>query len=423
MDQLPTTDPPTLASIQATLVAHDERSHKRFKKLKGEIDDLEANIGGSTMTDGTAGSSTQVHHMYSGGAGQSGSDPMSGAAHSAGLASLAAMASRNGLGGMGGAGGAGFGLGGAALGFIAGALINGGGGGGLFGGNGNRNSGVAGDLVTTAHLQSALNAQSQSQNTNNILQNLATIQQLIPEATGNIQNAIAQSQISLMNQGTQGQLQVAGSTLTLSNNVADARHNINDNIHAGVLSQLNGQAQITGEIVAARKDVNDNVHLGRSENSSNFATVQLQSANYNAATQLGVANLGLQAANNTSAILSAIRDDGDRTRVQAQAINDATLNRIIVEQANALIELRNDHRHDERARQSELIITQTVNQNQSQAQQQQQQQQQFLLLSNIAQQLAGITQIAHATNSNVIAGNTGAVATGPQTANPTNVNA
>jgi hypothetical protein len=37
--------------------------------------------------------------------------------------------------------------------------------------------------------------------------------------------------------------------------------------------------------------------------------------------------------------------------------------------------------------------------------------------------LTHITQVAHATNSNVIAGNTGAVTTAAQTANPTVVNA
>jgi hypothetical protein len=178
---------------------------------------------------------------------------------------------------------------------------------------------------------------------------------------------------------------------------------VNNNIAASTMA--------TNTIVRETKDV---VEAG-------FAATSLQAANISAATQLGIANLGLQAANNTSVILTAIRDDGDKTRCQAAAINDATLNRIIVEQANALVELRSDHRHNERQRQSELVITQNVNQNQAQNQSQQQQQQQFLLLSNIASSLNGLTQIAHATNQNVIAGNTGAVTTGAQTASPVNV--
>jgi len=85
-------------------------------------------------------------------------------------------------------------------------------------------------------------------------------------------------------------------------------------------------------------------------------------------------------------------------------------------------ELRNTeerHRHDrERDR---ISIETTVNQNQMQSQLQQQQQQ------NRLDQLLGLvldnTQIARATNQQLIIGNTGAVAGGPQNANPTNVRA
>lgn len=362
--------------------------------------------------DGTTGS-TQVHHMYAGGAGGTGST----LGDHASLASLAAMAGRGGWGGNNM--GAGFGLGGAALGFIAGALINNGNG-GIFG---NRGTGVGAvdGVVTPTHLQAALNQQTQGQNTNAILQNLATIQQLIPENEGRVQNAIAQAQIALMNQGTQTQLQVAGSTLALSTNIADARHSVNDNVHTLGTQTAAGFGTVARDIAASTAATNQIVRETKDVAESGFAAASLLAANNNAATQLGIANLGLQAANNTSAILTAIRDDGDKTRTQAAAINDATLNRIIVNQANEIIELRGDRTHNQRQRETELTITQNVNQNQAQAQQQQQQQQQFLLLSNIAQSLAGITQIAHATNQNVIAGNTGAVTTGPQSANPVNV--
>lgn len=72
-----------------------------------------------------------------------------------------------------------------------------------------------------------------------------------------------------------------------------------------------------------------------------------------------------------------------------------------------------------RSRETEVNVTQTVTQNQAQLQFQTQQQQQ---LSTIMAALAGLTQIAHATNSNIIAGNTGAVTTAAQTASPTNIN-
>lgn len=57
------------------------------------------------------------------------------------------------------------------------------------------------------------------------------------------------------------------------------------------------------------------------------------------------------------------------------------------------------------------------NQNQNQMQFQQQAQ----VLSGLAHLLADVNQVARATNSNVIVGNTGATTTGTQTANPTNV--
>lgn len=85
---------------------------------------------------------------------------------------------------------------------------------------------------------------------------------------------------------------------------------------------------------------------------------------------------------------------------------------------NALAE----QRAEGRARGTEVTVTQTVNQNQLQlqAQQQQQQQQQAILLNQLCTLVGGL-QNAVATNSNLIVGNTGAVATGPQTANPVNV--
>lgn len=74
---------------------------------------------------------------------------------------------------------------------------------------------------------------------------------------------------------------------------------------------------------------------------------------------------------------------------------------------------------DGRARETEISVNQTVNQAQAQQQQQQQFEARFARLEAI---LGNVVQIAHATNQNIIAGNSGAVATGPQTANPTNVN-
>jgi hypothetical protein len=271
------------------------------------------------------------------------------------------------MGGFGGGAGAGAGAGlGAGLlgGILGGALL--GGGGGLFG-----NRGTAGDFVTTAGLQSALNQQSANTNTNAILQNLATIQAEIPASECRTNLAIASAQNAIQSQHTQQSL--ASASLNAATN----------QLISGVESALGNQVRNAHDVLAQ-----------------------------------GINGLQLQAAQNTYALNAAIRDDGDKTRSLINSINETNLNRIITTQANKIIELQGDRSTTANG----LTITQNVNQTQMQMQQQQQQQQQLILLSQIATGLANVTQIAHATNSNVIAGNTGAVTTGAQTSTPTNVN-
>lgn len=96
-------------------------------------------------------------------------------------------------------------------------------------------------------------------------------------------------------------------------------------------------------------------------------------------------------------------------------------------QAAEIIELRNDRDNRSRHSDLELKITNTNTAIAAQAQGQQQQQQQALFetvrgLVPLVHGLVGEFQIARATNSNLIVGSTG-VATGAQTANPTNVRA
>jgi hypothetical protein len=271
---------------------------------------------------------------------------------------------------------------GGAIGFVLGALLNGGTG-GLFGGNR-----VDGNLVTTTELNTALNQQTQNQNTNAILQSLAAIAVAIPENEGKVQLAISQSQNALTNIANQLGVQNMQGQAMINQNIAGA----------------------TATVIAAESAVKDAVN-------ANGAATQLSISGLSTIAQQLAAGLGLQAANNLAAIQTAIRDDGDKTRALVTSFNDATLNRIITTQANEIIELKNDRT----VRGNGLEITQTVNQVQAQAQAQQQQQQQFLILSQIGQALSGLTQIAHATNQNVIAGNTGAVTTGAQTSSATNV--
>lgn len=157
------------------------------------------------------------------------------------------------------------------------------------------------------------------------------------------------------------------------------------------------------------------------------AALQLAEATSTAAIQNNICStaqtlLAGQAAINTNidrtgmTIVNAIRDDGNATRALItenviQALRD---DKVIL--SNELAELRNERNRD-RDRHG-LEINMINNQNQNQLQQQQQQQQ----LNLISHHLFGLgNQIARATNSNVIVGNTGATTTGTQTANPTNV--
>jgi hypothetical protein len=284
--------------------------------------------------------------------------------HSSTAPSMAGMLPFMG-GGYGGAGaGAGAGLGAGLLGgVLAGALFNGGGFGGIGGNRG------GGDFVTQASLQAALNGQTANSNSNAILQNLATIQAEIPASECRVQLAVAASQ-----------------------NAIQAQHTTQSLAAASLAAGTNGLISATGA------DITNQIR-----NNTDALASQLNS-------------LQIQGAQQTFALNSAIRDDGDKTRSLINSINDATLNRIITNQANEIIELKGDKNFAS----SGLNITQTVNQAQAQAQQQQQQQQILFTLGQIIPVLGNL-QNAVATNSNMIIGNTGASTTGAQTANPVNV--
>jgi hypothetical protein len=134
-----------------------------------------------------------------------------------------------------------------------------------------------------------------------------------------------------------------------------------------------------------------------------------------------VQNLALFLSNQLNVVNQNVSEQGCQTRSAVQLSTQAILERI---NANTIAELQAElaeARHHGRGKESEISISQTVTQVQAQAQQQQQQQQQFAALNGILCQLHGLTQIAHATNANIVAGNSGPVLTGAQTANPTNI--
>ena len=107
------------------------------------------------------------------------------------------------------------------------------------------------------------------------------------------------------------------------------------------------------------------------------------------------------------AVNNAVTAEGEKTRALIGSIDRDNLNRIITTQASELAELRFENgRQSDRAA-IEIRMTNIQNQNQLQAQQQNQS---FGVLANA---LANLTQVAHATNQAINIG-------GLQSASPTN---
>lgn len=263
--------------------------------------------------------------------------------------------------GAGGLAGAGAGILG---GILGGALLNRG---GLFGNEGRVGEGC----VTPSQLTAALAGVQDTQMNTAVLQGLGDIKAAVPLAEAQVQLALSQSQGQLSNQIGQQSLAVA----------------------QGFASQAQNISQAQAAIIAVGESVKDAVNANGAANL--IATKDASSANLAAV------------ANSTNLILTALKD---------QEITN--LNRQLT-----VSELRNtEDRAEARARATEVNVTQTVNQVQAQAQAQQQSQQQILLLNQLCAHFATL-QNAVATNSNLIVGNTGAVATGPQTSSPVNVRA
>lgn len=140
---------------------------------------------------------------------------------------------------------------------------------------------------------------------------------------------------------------------------------------------------------------------------------------------------------NTAAALAAalcnvnqnISSQGCQTRELVASSTTAILQRL---SQDVIDGLRHERDRAERsievnALRSQVEVTQTVNTTQTQAQAQAQVQAQFNELNNHMRRCFDMINVVHqearSTNSNVIAGNAGAVTTGAQTSTPTNVNA
>jgi len=123
-----------------------------------------------------------------------------------------------------------------------------------------------------------------------------------------------------------------------------------------------------------------------------------------------------------------VSSDGEKTRallVSRFQLEDATK---IAEQNARIVALETRSHADHLHATNTLSITNTNTAVAAQAQRQDQDQRQSQFqalvgeLNRLNCEIAHTKQIATATNQNIIAGNTGAVVTGPQAANPTNVN-
>jgi hypothetical protein len=197
-------------------------------------------------------------------------------------------------------------------------------------------------------------------------------------------------------------------------------------------SDTNALLQGIGDIKAAVPLAEANVQLAlagqaasitQQLNSGTFATLEslgttraALSAQTQALTEQ-IAQVGNAADRNLYALSVAISNDGAQTRSLIQSIDKQNDSRLITAQANEIVELRNErNRMDDR---HGIEINMINNQNQNVLQFQQQQQ----VLGQLANALCEVGQIARATNTNLIVGNTGATTTGPQTANPVNVRA
>lgn len=260
--------------------------------------------------------------------------------------------------------GAGAGLGAGLLGgVLGGALL---GNRGLFGNGAVAEAAVG---VTPAMLTAGLAGVTDALQNTTVVQTLGDIKASVPLAESQVQLALAGAQSDLTNL-----------------------------INAGNLTNMQGQAMIN-------KNISDAI----------ATSLASQNAIKESVAAYGVANLNATK-DAQFALSNIIKDDGEKTRALITANTISELQRELTVAQTAALEDRLGFR----SRETEINITNNNTAVAQQQQQQVQQQQQTILLNGIIHALGGL-QNAVATNSNMIIGNTGAVATGPQTANPVNV--
>jgi len=263
-------------------------------------------------------------------------------------------------------------------------------------GYGGMNNGNNATLQAENFLAHLITNDDRHQGEHHILNRLSQIQADIPTMEGAVQSAISTSQNAQQSQA---------STYALGNANSQAQYALSSQNQA---SQLGIQAaqnfgNTQNDIATARENINLQV---RGVQDSVFSSSLLNTQNFG--------NLAMQTAQQTGVITNAISTDGEKTRAVLTSQYEQTLNRQLLAAQNELAELRGDRNSLGRHHETEVKVSQQVNQAQAQAQSQ-------AVFGDILRRLEGLTMVAHATNNNVVAGNSGATQTGAQTANPVNV--
>ena len=242
--------------------------------------------------------------------------------------------------------------------------------GNLFGGDTGAGAAVAAaNSLTAADVQNIV-----AQNTSS--QTLGAVKSEIWQAEGQVQAAISASQnasqLATLNAqiaNLQGENHLNSSLANNFANVAQQHNDLVDNINATANQTQNAVATTAAALLSTTN------------------ALAAQAAANAAQASIGV----LQAKYDT---LTAITNDGDKTRALITDINIATLNREITVVSNELAEARGDHR----SVRDGVTVTNNINQNQAQAQAQQQQ----ILTNGLLSQLVAAQ---HATNTAVTIGN------------------
>jgi hypothetical protein len=155
---------------------------------------------------------------------------------------------------------------------------------------------------------------------------------------------------------------------------------------AGIVSQLNNVASSLAARTDGLKDTVNALGMHLAEKVSNVDKAIME---------------------NRYELSKDITADGDRTRSLITSQYEATLNRLLSEARNEIVELRSDGRSIRRAHDSEINVTQTVNQMQQQQQQQSHYDRLFGLLTDAVQNIRATNQAIN-------------IGAGTQTANPIN---